>query len=168
MQTETPNLILIPLSIEQLNKFAHNDGSLEAELGVNNSPRIVPENFQSSLESRIFPNMKDATKNALYYTIWIGITKAENMIVSTICFKGEANEKRESELGAATLGPHENKGYMTETLGGILKWAKSDGALRVVTAETNKNNTASIRVLQKNGFILVHENEESFLWKKTL
>ena len=90
------------------------------------------------------------------------------MIVSTICFKGKANEKGESELGAATLGPHENKGYMTETLGGILKWAKSDGVLKAVTAETNKNNAASIRVLEKNGFVLVNESDESFLWKKIL
>ncbi len=120
MQFETQNLILIPLSIEQIEKFAIYDGELEAELGVLDSPREVPEHFSDKIRERIFPNMRNPSKNPLYYTIWVAISRAENMMVASICFKGEANEKGESEIGAGTHGPHENKGYMTEVVSGII------------------------------------------------
>jgi RimJ/RimL family protein N-acetyltransferase len=54
---------------------------------------------------------------------------------------------------------------MTEMVGGIIEWAKTQPRVRTIVASTNKTNIASFKVLQKNNFTKTGETEESFNWK---
>jgi len=54
---------------------------------------------------------------------------------------------------------------MTEFVGGMINWARTQPLVKSITASTDKTNTASIRVLQKNNFIKIGETETSFHWK---
>ena len=56
-------------------------------------------------------------------------------------------------IGYSLLDQFHGKGYATEALRGFLDWAKREPSLRKVVADTFPHLTASIRVLEKNGFV---------------
>ncbi|MRR52257.1 MAG: N-acetyltransferase [Rhodocyclaceae bacterium] len=56
-------------------------------------------------------------------------------------------------IGYSILDQFQGKGYATEALCGFLKWARQHPRLRRVFADTYPRLVASIRVLERNGFI---------------
>lgn len=82
-----------------------------------------------------------------------------------ICIIGEPNEEGEIEIGYGTYDEFRNAGYMTEAVGGIIKWAKGQAKVESIFASTEKNNIASFSVLRKNDFVKVCETETLFNWR---
>lgn len=162
---ETERLILKPLTYEQLLKYAKCDNTLEAELNLNKASRTISNELKEALEQTIIPNVADTTKDYLYSTIWTAISKAENKMIGDLCMYGEPNSEGEIEIGYGTYDEFQNKGFMTEIVEGMLEWFKSQKKVRSVMASTDKTNTASFRVLEKNHFIRVGESETLFHWK---
>lgn len=162
---ETKRLIIKPLSYEQLLKYAKCDNSLENELNLNKSSRTISAELKEALENTIIPNVADQTKNYLYCTIWTAISKATNEMVGDLCIVGEPNAEGEIEIGYGTYDEFRGKGYMTEIVGGIIDWAKTQSLVKSIIASTNKNNIASFKVLQNNNFVKIDESETSFNWK---
>jgi ribosomal-protein-alanine N-acetyltransferase len=54
---------------------------------------------------------------------------------------------------------------MTELLGGMKEWAKTEPEIKAILASTAKANPASFKVLEKNNFIKIEETELVFNWK---
>lgn len=165
---ETKRLLLVPLTYDQLILYIRADNSLEKELSLNESARTIPPDLKEALEGTILPNMADPQKNYLYSTLWTLISKAENKMVGDLCFFGEPNQEGEIEIGYGTYDGFQNKGYMTEAVGGMIEWAKTQPGIRTITAGTEKNNSASFKVLEKNGFKKYGENETLFSWRFTI
>ncbi len=162
---ETERLILKPLTYEQLLKYAKCDNTLEAELNLNKASITISCELKEALEQTIIPNVADTTKDYLYSTIWTAISKAENKMIGDLCMYGEPNSEGEIEIGYGTYDEFQNKGFMTEIVEGMMEWFKSQKKVRSVMASTDKTNTASFRVLEKNHFIRVGESETLFHWK---
>jgi len=165
---ETERLILKPLTYEQLIKYIKCDNSLEAELKLNKSSRTISDELKEAFEQTILPNVADKNKNYLYSTLWTAISKAENEMVGDLCIIGEPNEDGEIEIGYGTYDEFRNKGFMTEIVQGIIKWAKTQPKVKSVIASTDKTNTASFKVLKKNRFVKIGETETLFNWKRQL
>jgi len=165
---ETERLILKPLTYEQLIKYIKCDNSLEAELKLNKTSRTISDELKDAFEQTILPNVADKSKNYLYSTLWTAISKAENKMVGDLCIIGEPNEDGEIEIGYGTYDEFRNKGFMTEIVQGIIKWAKSQPKVKSVIASTDKTNTASFKVLEKNGFVKIGETDLLFNWKRQL
>jgi len=161
---ETKRLLLIPLTYEQLLMYARCDNSLERELNLNDSSRIIEADLKEALEQTILPNVADKSKNYLYSTIWTAISKTENKMVGDLCLYGEPNEKGEVEIGYGVYEEFRNRGYMTEIVQGMIEWAKTQSKVKSITASTDKGNPASSRVLEKTGFVKTGESEELFHW----
>jgi RimJ/RimL family protein N-acetyltransferase len=162
---ETARLILKPLTYGQLKKYAAGDDSLERELNLNETSRVLSPELKEALEQTILPNVADKTKNYLYSTLWTAISKVDNIMIGDVCFKGETNVEGEIEIGYGTYDEFQGKGFMTEIVGGMISWAKTQPQVKSIIASTDKNNTASFRVLQKNGFSQISEDETSLQWK---
>lgn len=165
---ETNRLILKPLTYQQMLKYVKNDHSLEAELKLNNSTMVLSPLLKEALEQSILPNLKDDNKNYLFFTLWTVINKEENRSVADICFQGEPNEQGEVEIGYGTYEQHQEKGYMTEAVQGLLNWAAKQTKINAVIASTDKANIASYTVLEKNAFIKVGESKAQFNWCFTI
>ncbi|MCU0422683.1 MAG: GNAT family N-acetyltransferase [Bacteroidia bacterium] len=165
---ETVRLILKPLTYNQLLKHAKNDYSLEAELGLEKTSKIISTELKEALEQNILPNVADITKNYLYSTLWTAISKAENKIVADMCIFGEPNADGEIEIGYGTYDEFQGRGYMTEIVGGFITWAKAQNNINAITAGTDKTNIASFKVLEKNNFVKTAENETYLQWKLIL
>jgi RimJ/RimL family protein N-acetyltransferase len=162
---ETERLIIKPLTYNQLKKYILNDNSLEQELGLNETSRSISPELKEALGQTILPNVADTSKNYLYSTLWTLISKTDNKMVGDLCFVGAPNTEGEIEIGYGTYDIFAGKGFMTEALGGMISWAKKQPEIRAIIADTEKQNTASFRVLEKNGFVKTRENETLLKWR---
>jgi ribosomal-protein-alanine N-acetyltransferase len=165
---ETERLILKPLSYQQLLKYIKSDNSLEEELKLKGTSRTISPELKEALEQTILPNVADKNKNYLYSTLWTAISKAENKMIGDLCIVGEPNPAGEIEIGYGTYEEFRKRGFMTEAVGGIIKWAKNQPEVISIIASTNKDNPASFVVLEKNNFTKVNQTETLFNWKLVL
>lgn len=168
MILETKRLILQPLTYEQLLKYIQCDNSLEEELNPKKAPRKISPELKDALTQTILPNVADKTKNYLFSTLWTIVSKADNNMVGDLCFVGEPNVKGEIEIGYGTYDEFQGKGLMTEAVGGIIEWAKTQPSVTSIIASTDKINLASSKVLLKNNFIQTGETEQEFKWQLNL
>lgn len=162
---ETARLILKPLTYEQLVKYTKCDNSLEEELSLNKTSRTISDELKEALENTILPNVADQSKNYLYSTLWTAISKVEKKMIGDICIIGEPNSNGEIEIGYGTYEEFQGQGFMTEIVGGMIEWARTQPKVKAITASTEKSNIASFKVLQNNGFTKVEETETTISWK---
>jgi [ribosomal protein S5]-alanine N-acetyltransferase len=163
VKLESENLIIIPLSEEQLIKYLRNDNSLEEELKISKSPRKIAANVKEFIENTLLFNANRKKLNFLYITFWTIISKAEDKMVGDLCFKGEPNKAGEIEIGYGIYPQFQNKGYMTEAIGAMINWAKTQPKVKAIIAETVPSNFASIKSLEKNNFIK-YKTEDAGIW----
>lgn len=162
---QTERLILQPLTYGQLAKYIAADGSLEKELQLIETSRTISPELKEALEQTILPSVADTTKNYLYNTLWTAILKGEQKMIGDLCIIGEPNDAGEIEVGYGTYDEFQGKGFMTEIVGGVIEWSKIQPLVKSIKASTEKENTASSRVLQKNGFLQIGEDETFYHWK---
>jgi RimJ/RimL family protein N-acetyltransferase len=159
------NLILKPLSHNQLIKYIKNDNSLEAELKLNPTIKVITPSLRESLAETILPNMADSGKNHLFSTLWAIILKTESRMVGDICFLGEPAEDGEIEIGYSTYEYFRGKGYMTEAVACLITWVKRQDNVKSIFAQTAKDNPASWCILEKNNFEKVNEDGNLLSWR---
>lgn len=61
-------------------------------------------------------------------------------------------EVRSVEIGYGVRGDQRGKGYASEALGAIARWALTEGGIQRAWLTANTDNTASVRVAEKAGF----------------
>ena len=165
---ETERLILLPLTYPQLLKYRASDHSLDEELGLNQTERTISPDLEEALAQTILPSVADKLKNYLFFTLWSVIVKAENRMVGDLCFIGEPNVGGEIQIGYGTYDKFRGMGYMTEAVGGMLKWAEKQPLVTCIIAGTEMNNVASAKVLQKNGFEKFAESGKLYCWRRNI
>ena len=163
---ETDRLLIIPLTMEQLQLYLEADGRLEEKLQLADSGRTFsPEVKKIVLQDTMVKLNKASGDNYLYYTFWIVVQKSTRLIVAELGFKGEPDEKGEIEIGYGTMPSERGKGFMTEAVAGIVAWAKNKPEIVAILAETEESNLASIKIVQKNNFFLFGQKEKMLWWK---
>jgi [ribosomal protein S5]-alanine N-acetyltransferase len=162
---KTERLILKPLSYEQLKKYIRLDNSLETELNLNETSRTISPELKEALEQTILPNVADTRKNYLFSTLWTVISTEENKMVGDLCFVGEPNTEGEVEIGYGTYEEFRKRGFMTEAVAGIIKWAEEQPNIRSIIASTDKSNIDSYSILERNNFIKSGETETLYNWR---
>ena len=163
----TPRLILIPLDYIQEQNYLSDNGELESKLGLEFIPGKLPPELKKVIKSFILPLFIEEPENYLFFTNWIVIQKSSQYIVADLAFKGKPDYRGVSEIGYGTYELYRNMGFMTEAIEGLVNWAFEQGKLKVVTAETDKKNLASRRVLEKNGFEITDSIADQLYWEKT-
>jgi len=77
------------------------------------------------------------------------------ILCGSIGFKGPPDKRGMVEIGYSVLPEFRGQGLATEMVAAIVQWAKHQPRVRRIEAETNTDNKASIRVLEKNNFVYV-------------
>jgi len=162
---KTKRLVLKPLCYEQLKKYMRLDNSLEKELNLNETSRTISPELKEALEQTILPNVADKSKNYLFYTLWTVISTEENKMVGDLCFVGEPNTEGEVEIGYGIYEEFRKRGFMTEAVAGIIKWAEKQPNIRSIIASTDKSNIDSYSILERNNFIKSGETETLYNWR---
>ena len=87
-----------------------------------------------------------------WYAIWM-IELKDGTHIGELCFKGLSADGT-AEIGYGISENYQNNGYATEAVSAVLEWAFSHPEVAAVEAETDPDNIASRRVLEKCGFAL--------------
>jgi len=82
----------------------------------------------------------------------VRIDTDDPVLCGSVGFKGPPDEQGIVEIGYSVLPEFQVQGLATEMVTAIVKWAKRQHQVKRVEAETNIDNKASIRVLEKNNF----------------
>ena len=85
-----------------------------------------------------------------WYAIWM-IELKDGTHIGELCFKGLSADGI-AEIGYGISEEYQNNGYATEAVKAALEWAFAHPETAAVEAETDSENTASKRVLEKCGF----------------
>lgn len=166
---ETEELILVPLTLEQVENFNENPEKVIASLGVRDRELFNPKPLQKLNSNFILPRLRNTQAgDEAFTTRWLAISKDLNRVVADFLIKKGPDEEGEIEIGYGVNPKYEGKGWMTKVLRSFLQWAQEHPRVNRVMAETVKENISSIKVLQKNGFILSRETDKFFYWRKNV
>ena len=86
-----------------------------------------------------------------WYAIWM-IELRDGTHIGDLSFKG-LNADGSAEIGYGISEEHQGRGYATEAVRAAVDWALRQPGVTCVEAETEPDNMASQRVLEKSGFL---------------
>lgn len=165
MIIKTERLEIKPLNKEELINYISDDYSLEINLGLQHIKRFVLERIKNKIQNQIIPSLVKNPENSFFNTFWIVIDFQKKCIVADICFKGEPNNIGEVEIGYGTYPEAQGNGYMNEAVKRITSWAFEQNNVKCIIADTDPENFASRKILEKNNFIITSQTEKNISWK---
>ena len=99
----------------------------------------------------------DCVKNGdLPYVLAVELKETGELIGDTGVNKVEGSAK-EVEIGYVICKKHSGKGYATELVSAMTEFVFSNLGMNVLYGRVMRGNNASVRVLEKNGYLLVKE-----------
>ncbi|AWE06036.1 N-acetyltransferase [Lysinibacillus sp. 2017] len=164
IEINTKRLTIIPLTIEHLKLLINNPRELELKLALIESFSDLSSELKNAMEVRRSRALVDEL-NYIWYTNWIIVSKDKNHHIGGIMLKGLPNKDGEVVIGYYTLTEYQGNGYMTEAVSNLKGWLLSQPNVRFVIADTEKDNIASHRVLEKAGANIYKETEELYFWR---
>jgi [ribosomal protein S5]-alanine N-acetyltransferase len=165
LSVETPRLELIAAT-ELLVRADMEDGPLLARL----VDRKVPENWPPELVAEARPYfLEDLTRpgnvgwSCWYVALKQGRDPRTAFLIGTAGFKGLPSSDGTVEIGYSILPQYQGKGYASEAVSHLVRWAFMHRFVSRVTARTLPDAEISKRVLYKNGFKQVDEDARNGL-----
>ncbi len=80
------------------------------------------------------------------------LDRADGKIVGSIGLFHADWEVRSAEIGYGVRSDERGKGYASEALGAVARWALTEGGIQRAWLTANTDNVASVRVAEKAGF----------------
>lgn len=162
---KTQRLTLLPLTLDQLRLYIADTEQLEQSLGLHKGHRILAEPVLSIVTHFTIPRLQSSAYEPLYHTLWMAIDQQKQQFVAEAKFKGEPDETGTVEIGYGTYPTLQRQGYMTEMVSGLVNWAGQQPGVQRVVADTEAENVASQKVLEKSGFRFFDQIENMQWWE---
>ncbi|MGH8005003.1 MAG: GNAT family N-acetyltransferase [Limisphaerales bacterium] len=171
MKITTERLELFPGTVELLSAELEGLGAFRQKLGVE-----VPETWPPDLYDRpaiefianYLKENADASGWGPWYLVLRNNEGKPETLVGTCGYKGKPLSDGTVEIGYSVLAEYQRKGYAAEAARALVDRAFSHPAVTRVIAETFPELIPSIRVLEKNGFVLIGEGSEPGVIRYTL
>lgn len=160
----TKRLTIIPLNVEYLKLLINNPRELELKLSLSQPFSDLGSELKKAMEVRHSKALVDEL-NYIWYTNWIIVSNDKSKNIGGIMLKGLPNKDGEVVIGYYTITEYQGNGYMTEAVSNLKNWLLSQPDVRFVIADTEKDNIASHRVLEKAGAIMYQETDELYYWR---
>ena len=153
-------LNLIATTTDLLNKHVADSEQLAKALGVATPESWPPSLYGPTAMRYALEQLGDPTEQS--WSFWYLITHDEPAELVGICgFKGRPDTSGSVEIGYSVLEDFQHKGFATEAVARLVGWAFTHHNVNEVGAETFPYLTQSIRVLEKNGFVLTGAGSEA-------
>ncbi|GMG96537.1 GNAT family N-acetyltransferase [Tepidimicrobium xylanilyticum] len=151
------------IKTERLNIFPLSDKEMRDVID-NESNKVLKAAYLEMLEGCL-----ENPDQRIWYALWVlQLNDGSGNIVGSLSFKG-LNDNGMLEIGYGINPKYEGKGLMTEAVSAIVRWASEQPGVLFIEAETEPDNIASQRVLEKAGFIssgVIGAEGPRFIWKK--
>lgn len=173
---ETPRLLLVPVTLPIVEAVLENRPEEVAALCQARLPNAFSEPTSRRAETTVWPGRAlierafcaslDAIRHAPEARLWgdrIALTRdGERRIVGSVIFHGRPDENGLVEVGYGVEESAQKQGFATEAVGACVEWVLTQPRVKKVRATTPPWHQASIRVLEKCGFVRIgledHEN----------
>lgn len=103
--------------------------------------------------------------NWVFHAVWVVASIKYKAIVGSIIFNDRPDSLGNLDIEYVTAQPYRRQGMMTTAVSLILGWA-FDNNIMSISATTPKDNVASIRVLEKNNFLKIKEENGKLYFRK--
>jgi len=163
MELETERLFIKLLTLSQLKLWVNDISMLEIELNCKCDKGPI-DGFLLNIINNQIKIIENDPENYVYHSFWFIIRKADKRAVGTIDYKNIPNERKEVEIGYGLEKQFEHNGYMTEAVGAFCKMAFMDKKIETIIAETEVENIASSKVLERCGF-KEYKEERTHWWR---
>ena len=140
---KTKRMIIQPMSDEEIENLIEASGSDELRTAYR----------------EMLSGCKRDPENRIWYAPWKMTLKNDDTYIGNLSFKGPAQDNV-VEIGYGILPDQEGKGYTTEAVQAMTQWAFGNADVVFVEAETEPENRASRRILEKCGFVSNGEGQE--------
>ena len=164
IRLETPRLMLMALTVQQMRWQRDSFARLEQALGLAASGQRLEEELRP-IVSRAISHMRRRPYHARWHCQWAAVLKEERRIVGSLAFKGPPDRENAVEIGYGFDSFYHNRGLATEAVGEMVRWALDEEGVEAVIAETANMNVASMRVLQKVGFVITSATQRYLYWR---
>ncbi len=158
---KTDRLELVCGNLELARVEVFNQQQISALLNAE-VPNNWPPPLNDAASAEFFLNYAENNQDALEFGMWYIILAdgEKREAIGNIGFKGKPDEAGTIETGYSIVENHQRKGYASEAVAGLLKWAFNQPSVEKVIAETLTNGFPSQKVLKKNGFTFIGEGSE--------
>jgi [ribosomal protein S5]-alanine N-acetyltransferase len=119
--------------------------------------RDKPENIQDAVNFIHYINKGIEEDKSVYWAI---CSRTSPRLLGTICLWNFSDEEHSAEIGFELSPSAQGKGLMNEAIRAVIHYAFSQISLGRLEAFTRKENSRSIRLLEKNNFILQTETPD--------
>lgn len=151
---ETTRLQLMPATVERARAEIGDRREFARLLDATVPGNWPPESLADALP--LFLREMEAAPGDVGWFSWYALTKTEGAIgrvlVASGGFRGPPRNGA-VEIGYSVLDSFQRRGIATEMVGGLVRWAVAQSGVTRVVAETERANPASVRVLEKAGFV---------------
>jgi RimJ/RimL family protein N-acetyltransferase len=155
LRIKTTRFDIIPYDRRQLKLAVINPGKAAEEIGAVYGQVSAEETASArsiwAMKQRIIESDPGAW---LFGTSWQIVSRESRLILGELGFKG-IHPNGEIEIGYTTRSEHRCRGVMTEAVDALCRFAfsQTEFSITVISASTKEGNTASEKVLIRNGFI---------------
>jgi RimJ/RimL family protein N-acetyltransferase len=162
---ETPRLWLVACSIPLYEAILRHDNEIAKYLDIDVKPGWTEFGDEPSVYSmeRVRINLEE--ENWWQYLV---VHREENLLIGAGGFKGAPNRFGVVEIGYEIMPDYRNQGYATEFAQGLIQYAFSQEAVKIVKAHTLAVANASTHVLKKCGMNFIDElfdTDEGTIWQ---
>ena len=152
MNTTPSNTIdLLLMTLEEATRIA---------AGTPDDQDFWAEGFPREDDSLPASGLVNAPEDPGAFSSYRIVPTSDGYTVGTAGFYGPPDESGQVTIGYGMVEQARGKGYGTEAVAGLIAVCRSHGGVTAINADTELDNTASQRVLEKNGFQRVRTTEE--------
>lgn len=154
MFIQTARLRLIPTNVALARAEMSDRSEFARLLGA-----IVPDNWPPETLADALPlflSWIEAAPDRIGWFGWYAIATNEDLTMPVMVASGGffgPPQNGTVEIGYSVLPQFQSRGYATELVGSLVRWALEQEGVERVVAETEWANPASVRVLAKCGFV---------------
>jgi ribosomal-protein-alanine N-acetyltransferase len=162
----TERLDLLPLTLVRLRGYLEHTDRLEEELRFSVSRSILSPRVLRAIRMKLAKMELAGETRHIWYTYWLIVIRSIPFGAGLAGYKGFPGQNGEVEIGYGIDPEYRGRGYMTEAVKGMIRWAFGEPACRTIVAlEVEKSNVASRRVLEKAGMTQFAESDTSLSFK---
>lgn len=155
---------LIPLTAEDLEDQLTDPGRTASRYDLKGALEAPDEHMSKILEIKLM-KMKEAPDLAIFSTYFLIVALEGHEILGTIGYKGAPDEDGTIEVGYGIRRKFREKGYMTDALKIFTAFGLTLPGAKKIIACTNKDNAASIRVLEKSDYKRIYTAPDLYVWR---
>lgn len=165
-EIETARLQLMALGIPHLRLYLSDPQRFGQVIGFPVSEAVLTSVVRRAITVKMARMDQVAKTQHRWYTYWLVVVAGHPYGAGLIGFKGAPNRQGEVEIGYGIDPNWQNRGYMTEAVRAMIRWAfRQPESISAVIAETARTNAASQRVLTKVGLSVYRETADFLYWR---